>query len=182
MSTLQDNALVAPAARPLRAQHADRRADGNVRSVSLSRETVRIDRSLKGIAMRLTVPVQAYRGVALTLRPDQDGTPCYRLHLLHRDRDLSVDLDAAHDEADIVADWRLWSRFFGLPALVERELGRLEDADTVLGALLLGRSETGRRGPRRSTRRSRFAARRKAGVVAATATVHADEREIIART
>lgn len=166
----------------LPAQPADRRADGHARSVSLSREMVRIDRTVAGVAMRVAVPVRAYRGVALTLDADASGALAYRLHLVHADRDLSIALEEAPDDRDIVADWRLWSRFFRLPALVERRSGAMEQADPALGDLLLGTGAPDRRVKGDGKRRSRFLRRRKVGCAAGPATVHGDEREIIART
>lgn len=161
---------------------ADRRADGHHRMVSLSRDTVRIDRRIDGIAMRVAVPVSAYRGVALSLIADGAGALHYQLHLLHRDQDLSVILDCAGDDADILADWRLWSRFFRLPALVERRAGLVEQADLTLGGLLVGPAGPSRRAPRfRSKRRPSFLARRKAGNDRLSALCHLGEREIIAR-
>lgn len=166
----------------LPAQPADRRADGHVRSVSLSRETVRIDRTVAGVAMRVAVPVRAYRGVALTLDADAGGALAYRLHLVHADRDLSIALEEAPDDCDIVADWRLWSRFFRLPALVERRSGAIEQADPALGELLLGGGAPDRRVKCDGKRRPRFLRRRKVGRVGDPASVHQGEREIIART
>lgn len=161
---------------------ADRRADGHARTVSLSRDCIRIDRSLAGIAMRVAVPVRAYRGVTLSLLPDDTGGLRYQLHLLHRDHDLSVLLDCAGTDADILADWRLWSRFFRLPALVERQDGLVEEADATLGGLPIGRRSSVRRSSRsRSKRRPAFLARRKAGDAALTTIRHDGEREMIAR-
>ena len=161
---------------------SDRRADGLQRTVSLSRECVRIDRRVEGIAMRVAVPVTAYRGVALTLDADAAGALHYGLHLLHRDADLSVTLDRASDDADIVADWRLWSRFFRLPALVERQAGLIEEADLNLGGLAIGTAAPTRRAPRfRPKRRPAFLARRKVGDDGLRAFSHAGETELVAR-
>jgi Family of unknown function (DUF6101) len=160
----------------------DGRADGHVRSVSLTRDMVRIDRSVQGIAMRVAVPVRAYRGVALSLQPGFDGTVSYKLQLVHDDRDLSVALDEAEDDRDILADWQLWTRFFRLPALVERRAGLIEAADPALGPVLLGQGSAARRQPRSALKhRPRFLRRRKAGVVNESAPIHAGERELIAR-
>lgn len=160
----------------------DRRADHRERTVSLSREVVRIDRSLQGIAMRVAVPVRAYRGVALALLPDARGGLSYRLDLLHADDELSVTLDQAPDDRDILADWRLWSRFFRLPALVERETGLIEAADPRLGGVVLGAAAAARRASRgRLRRRPMFLKRRKSGLAALAAITHAGEAELIAR-
>ena len=163
------------------AQPSDPRADGQARSVSLTRDVVRIDRRVQGVAMRLAVPVHAYRGVALLLRPDEGGALSYGLRLLHPDAELSVTLDQASDDQDIVADWRLWSRFFRLPALVERQAGTIVEADARLGKVVLGEGAADRRAGRlTSRRRPRFLRRRKPGIGPAHL-VHAGEREMIAR-
>ena len=181
----QGSACPAPLPRrttPVPLQAVDQRADGQARSVFLSRDVVRIDRSVQGMRMRLAVPVRAYRGVVLMLRPDPQGVMAYGLHLIHRDSELSITLDQARDDSDILADWRLWSRFFQLPALVERESGAVVAADSNLGTLLLGGHAADRRGPRfASKRRSRFLRLRKVGVAPETPVLHIGERELIAR-
>ena len=132
--------------------------------------------------MRIAVPVREYRGVSLSLASRDGDALAYRLHLLHRDADLSVMLDCAGDDVDILADWKLWSRFFRLPALVERQAGLVEEADLRLGGLLVGKAGPSRRAPRfRSKRRSHFLTRRKVGQPGLAAVTHAGEREIIAR-
>ena len=108
-------------------QAADGRADDRRRSVLLSRERVTIDRSYRGIAMRLSVPVSAYRGVCVAVRAGKNGGFVYELSLSHRDPDLSVLLSENRDESRIWADWRASAGFFGLPALVERNDGRSEE-------------------------------------------------------
>lgn len=104
-------------------QGCDSRADNRRRSVLLSRERITIDRSYRGIAMRLSVPVSAYRGVCVGVRAAENGGFVYELRLAHRDPDLSVLLDEALDEGRIWAGWRASAGFFGLPALVERNDG-----------------------------------------------------------
>ena len=104
-------------------QASDSRADNRRRSVTLSRERVTIARSFRGIAMRLSVPVSAYRGVCVGVRAGENGGFVYELRLAHRDPDLSVLLDEAIDETRIWAEWRASAGFFGLPALIERNEG-----------------------------------------------------------
>ncbi len=101
----------------------DARADNRRRSVLLSRDRVTIDRSYRGIAMRLSVPVSAYRGVCVAVKPAAAGGFVYELRLAHRDPDLSVTLAEALDEGRIWADWRASAGYFNLPALVERNDG-----------------------------------------------------------
>ena len=101
----------------------DSRADHRRRSVMLSRDRVTIDRSYRGIAMRLSVPVSAYRGVCVGVRAGENGGFVYDLRLAHRDPDLSVLLTETVDESLIWAEWRQAAGYFGLPALIERNDG-----------------------------------------------------------
>ena len=185
MTSMQTNGpgrptLAGEPSRPIPLQ-SDIRADNHIRSVFLTREMIRIDRHLQGIAMRLAVPVSAYRGVSLSLQRGQGNELSYQLHLVHNDGELSVALDEAADDRDILADWRLWTRFFGLPALVERQQGQIEPADLALGALLLGGGLPDRRTSRSGrTRRPRFLRRRKVGQAEAGSTI-VEGRELIAR-
>ncbi len=68
----------------------DWRADGGSRRVRVTRAGVLITRRFGGVDMRIAVPAPAYRGVALDVAGGGDGAPCYRLSLVHRDRDLDV--------------------------------------------------------------------------------------------
>ncbi len=104
-------------------QAGDSRSDDRRRSVLLSRDRITIDRSYHGIAMRLCVPVSAYRGVCVGVRAGENGGFVYELRLAHRDPDLSVLLAETQDESLIWAEWRASARFFGLPALIERNDG-----------------------------------------------------------
>ena len=112
-------------------QAGDSRADNRRRSVLLARDRITIDRSYRGIAMRLSVPVSAYSGVCVGVRAGEHGGFVYELRLTHRDPDLSVLLTDALDESLIWAEWRASARFFGLPALIERN-----DGPEIWGATL----------------------------------------------
>lgn len=152
-------------------QAADSRADDRRRSVSLGRERVTIDRSYRGIAMRLSVPVSAYRGVCVGVRTGEHGGFVYELRLDHRDPDLSVLLDEALDEARIWAEWRASAGFFGLPALIERN-----DGPEAWAGVAVPAEGHGRR-PKRRLRPGIVA--RRAVRPEALATVHRED-EIIA--
>lgn len=158
---------------------ADARADRGRREIAISTDRVTIRRRLKGIGMQLCLAVSTYRGVALCLRPGPDGKLVYQIRLVHRDSDLSVLLDEAADDTDIVADWRLWARVLGRPALAERAIGEFEaisgDPEAVERSGAIARRK------RPVKRRPRFLARRKMGTPHEHPAVHADEREIIAR-
>lgn len=104
----------------------DTRADDKSRKVRLSRDRITIDRSYCGVAMRLSIPVDAYQGVCVGLRRAHTGGVTYELRLAHRDAELSVSLAEAPDDREIWADWQSWARFFGLPTLIERNEGLVE--------------------------------------------------------
>ncbi len=155
----------------------DRRADGGARRVRMTREGVLIARRLSGVAMVISVPVNAYRGVALDVQPAEDGSPRYVLSLTHRDPDLDILLGETQDGGSVAADWRYWAAWLGLPRLAEEdgELRALDrPADEAVAAMARRRSDANVR-----KRRPRFLARRKAGDPSRTRMVHAEEREII---
>ncbi|RYB04988.1 DUF6101 family protein [Lichenibacterium ramalinae] len=141
-ASIDARGAAAPAPEVLQA--CDSRADNRRRSVLLSRDRVTIDRSYRGIAMRLSVPVSAYRGVCVGVRSGENGGFVYELRLAHRDPDLSVLLDEALDESRIWAEWRASAGFFGLPALIERN-----DGPEAWGAAAGSADSHGRRTKRR---------------------------------
>jgi hypothetical protein len=127
--------------------------------------------------MHVALALSAYRGVALCLAPGRDEALIFQVRLVHPDADLTVVLEEALDDRNIIADWRLWSRVLNLPALVERTAGRYEMAestpDSCEGAALPRRR-------RLSKTRPGFLARRRMGVAVGASAVHTGEREIIA--
>ena len=147
-------------------RHAvDPRADGAARTVHVSAERVTIERTLKGVRMKLGVPVSAYSGLVLEVR-QPTGHATLTLH--HEDRELDVTL--ASGEAILLArKARAWSHVLGQPV-------RVADACIVMN------HPTARRlTPMKSGRRSRFARRRKPGDPARATRSFASEHEIIAR-
>ena len=158
---------------------ADPRADRGRREIAINGDHVLISRRLHGIDMRVSLAVAAYLGVALCLRPTQGETLAYQIRLVHPDDDMSVVLDEALDDRNIIADWRLWARVLCLPALVERTLGSYETTDATLDPACPGDGFDRRARP--SKTRPKFLAKRKLGDLSALGFVHEDEREIIAR-
>ena len=159
---------------------SDPRADRGRREIAIDGEHVLISRSLRGIDMRLSLPVSAYRGVALCLRPGKGEAMTYQIRLVHADDDLCVLLDEALDDRNIIADWRLWARVLGLPALVERELGAFAVAEATLDCSNVDTLCDRRLRPNKT--RPRFLARRQPGRPIDGEAVYTGEREIIART
>jgi hypothetical protein len=142
---------------------ADPRADGRRREVMLARGRVQIARSVAGVRMKISLAASAYRGVVLRLRGFEEQRFSYEIELAHRDPDLSVTLLEASDDSEVQAEWRLWAKFLGLPALVERAEGRPEPDAARLGQLVVSRRKPRRRGGAMARRRPRFLTRRKVG-------------------
>jgi uncharacterized protein DUF6101 len=172
-----------PLALPLNFTAADARADERVRHVELSRERVVLHRAVRGIRMAVKVPVAAFLGVALRLTPSPDGGPnTVAVSLEHRDAALSVPLYSAEHTNDVVAEWQLWARVFGLPLLVADPAGSLREPFRRLGGVRVGTPAPRRR--RRNVikaRRPSFLLRRRPGIMPELPVVHRGEREIIAR-
>jgi Family of unknown function (DUF6101) len=172
-----------PLALPVQFTAADARADERVRHVELSRERVVLHRAVHGIRMAVKVPVTAFMGVALRLIPSPDGGPnSVAVSLEHRDAGLSVPLYSAEHTNDVVAEWQLWARVFGLPLLVADPAGSLREPFRRLGGVRVGAPAPRRR--RRNVvkaRRPSILLRRRPGIMPELPVVHRGEREIIAR-
>src|SRR6266849_6125564 len=83
---------------PVRFRAADAAADERVRLVELSRERVVLRRSVRGVRIKVSLPITAFLGVAMRLMPP-DGTDAGAIAVMleHRDPALSVPLFAAAD-------------------------------------------------------------------------------------
>ena len=170
------NARLDPFALPVRFSAADAAADGRSREVELTRERVVVRRAVAGIAMKLNLPMSAYRGVAI--RTSADGASVV---LEHRDPALALELYAAPDGDGVAAEWRTWGAVLGVPLLVADEAGAAEEVFARVGAVKVSAPFVRRR--RRNAikrRRPSILLRRVVKRVAATE-VYRDEREIIAR-
>lgn len=172
-----------PFALPTRYAARDAGADGQVRHIELDRDRVVLRRAVRGIAMKVGVPVHEFRGVSMRMLPPDGAEPAAIAILLeHRDRGLSVPLCIAAEGCDAAAEWKSWSRVLGLPLLVEDGDGTLREPFARVGRLAAGTPAPRRR--RRGAMRSRrpsILMRRKPGRPQATPQVHHGEREIIAR-
>lgn len=153
----------------------DWRADGGARQIRVTRDDILIARRFGGVKMRISVPVPAYSGVLLDVGAGENGAPCYRLLLAHRDRDLDVVLSETQDSGDAAAQWKSWAVWLGLPRLAA-EGGDLAEVDALRrpAAALPRRGASSVR-----PRRPRFLACRRAGDAARMAAVFAGEREIV---
>lgn len=95
----------------------DRRADGGARHVRVTRGDILIARRFGGVAMMISAPVEAYRGVSLVDATDGQGDILYRVILVHRDADLDIFLGDFRDSAEAQAVWSDWASWFDLARL-----------------------------------------------------------------
>jgi hypothetical protein len=172
-----------PHALPARYVARDGGADGEVRNVELDRDRVVLRRAVRGIPMKVGVPVHEFRGVSMrTLPPDGDEPAAVAVVLEHRDSALSVPLFVATEGDDAMAEWKSWGRVLGVPLLVIEGDGALREPFRRIGRLAVGNP-----GPRRRRRaaikwrRPSILLRRKPGRPAKDPTIHRGEHEIIAR-
>jgi hypothetical protein len=172
-----------PFALPVRYDARDGGADGKVRQIELNRERVVLRRAVRGIPMKVGVPVAEFRGVSMRMLPPEDSEPAVIAVMLeHRDNALSVPVFVSADGDDVIATWKSWSRVLGLPLLVLEDDGGLREPFERLGRLDVGKPSPRRR--RRAAikwRRPAILMRRKPGRPSVSPRIHRDEREIIAR-
>jgi hypothetical protein len=174
------NARLDPFALPVRFPANDAGADGQMRQVELDRDRVVLRRAVRGMRMKIRLPVEAFVGITLVSSDASGNTASVILH--HCDPSLSIPLldDTALDDA--AATWRAWGRVLGL-SLWRRD----PDGDVSMvqagRRTLVAAPDAGRR-RRRSTikkRRPSILMRRKPGRHIALSAIHRGEREIIAR-
>ncbi|MDP2356338.1 MAG: DUF6101 family protein [Beijerinckiaceae bacterium] len=160
------------------AAYRDARADGGERDVTLTCQQVTIGRRLRGVRMKIRVPVNAYTGVTLGLENTASGRPCYKVSLRHVDADLSVLLLETFDEIEARQMWQGWAQHLSLARMVEGEDGALElFATAQRGVQTFDRS---RANVATTRSRGRFARRRRMGVAREAATISEDADENIA--
>lgn len=170
-----------PLALPVRFTASDAVADGRVRVVEIDRDQVVLWRKLRGMTIRVALPVSTYRGVAVRAQGDGCGGTRLVLHLEHRDPALSVELSGPTDPERLAAEWRLWGEVLALPLLISDPAGRLQDPFAPL-ARVCGVRPCARRRRRNAikNRRPTLPLRRRPGNPTLPAKCHR-EREIIAR-
>jgi hypothetical protein len=169
-----------PLALPVRFAATDAGADERVRWIELDRERVVLRRAVRGIPMRIKLPLDAFLGVALRVVAAEQGERVV-LSLEHRDPALSVPLFSQPDGNDVIAEWQLWARTLRLPLLVADGRGAFREPFDRMGGVRLEPICPRRR------RRNVIKARRPPILLRRTRPctgdlpVHRGEREMIAR-
>jgi len=170
-----------PARLPLNFKSPDAFADGGARTVTLDADRIVMARRISDVAMKINLPLTAYRGVAIRLLPDAEGQEHIAVVLSHTDPGLEVALYEADDDSEVIAEWRKWGSTLGLPLLMEGVDGHMIAAEEKLGEVEVSRPRPRRARSFLKSRRPRFLTRRRAGKPSLVPFVHFDEREIIAR-
>lgn len=171
-----------PLCLPVRFPTVDATADGRVRIVELHREFAVLRRSVRGVPIKVSLPIGAFFGIVMRLVPSDGMYPgTIAVMLEHRDRALSVPLFVALGANDALAEWHMWARIFGLPLFIADSDGQLHEPFRRLGAIrIFDACERLRRRSQLLRRRPSILMRRKTGWQGAGAAVYR-EREIIAR-
>lgn len=170
-----------PLCLPVRFAVADERTDDGTRIVEISRDRVLLLRSVRGVRMRIRIPLDGFLGVAARALVAAGESDRIAITLEHCDPSLSVLLHVGDEVEELLAQWHRWSRILGRPLLIAGLDGRLRPPVAMQGALASGEAAPRRR--RRTPLRKRrpyFLARRKGFSLRLAPVVHRDEREIIA--
>jgi len=133
-----------------------------------------------GPALALTVPVAAYRGVAVRMEAVGDnGDVRAFVELLHTDPSLTLALAITDDPEEIAGDWQAWGRTLNLPLLIVGQDGSVGEPLATIGGVIMAPTKPRRRHSYFAARRPRFLTRRKVGRRQPTEKLTG--REIIAR-
>jgi hypothetical protein len=171
-----------PLSLPMSFRAAEAATDERLRVVELHRAGVILQRSACGARIAVSLPITAFLGIVVRLVPPDETDPGAIVVMLeHCDPALSVPLFAAPDANDVLAEWHMWARIFGLPLLVADDHGRLREPFRHLGAIRISDPcERIRRRSQLRRRRPSILMRRKVGRPNALVAVYR-ERETIAR-
>jgi len=149
--------------------------------IFLDRDRAIIKRRVAGVPITVVVPAQGFDGVMVRIVPGATaGDIVATLVLKHPDSALSITLaETAHSD-DLAVLWSRWAQVFNLPMLVCDLGGKVKPIEAFSAA------PAAKPSPRRKMRlltgrRPRFLNRRLSGRQTQAPAVHANEREIIAR-
>lgn len=116
-----------------------------------------------GLPISMVLPVTVFEGVAARAIEDDNGDVTVTLELHHPDQALSVPLLVADDLNDIAADWRAWSKAYGLPMLLVESDGVARPLEDTIGKVKRSAPVERRKGKVTNHFRPRFLARRQSG-------------------
>ncbi|MCK7610715.1 DUF6101 family protein [Roseibium sediminicola] len=149
--------------------------------IFLDRDRAVIKRRVAGVPVTVVVPAQGFDGVMVRIVPGAAaGEIVAALILKHPDSALSITLAETNHSDDLAVLWSRWAQVFNLPMLVCDLGGKVKPIEAFSAV------PTAKPTPRRKLRlltgrRPRFLNRRQPGRTAEATKVHANEREIIAR-
>jgi hypothetical protein len=158
-----DELRLDPAALPQRFRTPDGGSEGGLCDILLEKTRVLLTRRLGGVAMKIAVPIAAYRGVVVRVLAGAVEPPPIEVALVHQDRALDVPLWRATDDRAAVSEWRRWSGALDLPLLFERFDGSLVTLERRSGTVAIGPSHPRRPRVSRERLRPRFLRRRRIG-------------------
>ena len=147
----------------------------------IERDSVVVSRSATADApaLHVTVPLAAYRGVAVRMEAIGDnGDVRAFVELLHTDPALTLRLAESDMPEELAADWQAWGRALRMPLLVIGQDGSVGEPLAAHG-LAAARPKPRRYHSYFAKRRPRFLTRRKTGVKNRMELLRG--REIIAR-
>jgi hypothetical protein len=148
-------------------------------SYVIERERTTVRRPTPGGPVTLSVPVDAYRGVAVRMEPlGGEGAVTAFVELLHADPSLTLQLAVTDDPYAIAGDWQAWGRTLDLPLLIVGQDGSVSEPLAGPG-VLIAPTKPRRRHSYFAARRPRFLTRRKTGRLELM--IVTGGREIIAR-
>ncbi len=149
--------------------------------IFLDRDRAVIKRRVAGVPVTVVVPAQGFDGVMVRIVPGAvAGEIVAALILKHPDNALSITLAETEHSDDLAVLWSRWAQVFNLPMLVCDLGGKVKPIE-AFSAVPAALPKPRRKLRLLTGRRPRFLNRRVPGRVSQAPSVHANEREIIAR-
>ncbi len=148
------------------ARAADRCAEasndnGTLKSVRTVTVRTRLPES--GVMVKIKVPVEEYRGVAISTTISEEGVLSSAIELVHSDETLNYRVFEETGNANVVAEWQNWGRKLRLPLFIRAGDGSLMPYSQRVSGVIVGDDSERRRLAADAKRRPRFLNRRKMG-------------------
>jgi hypothetical protein len=128
-------------------------------------KTVTVRRMLEksGVAIKITVPVDEFVGVAVSTHISEDGVLTSAIELVHGDPDLNYKVFEEVGNGNVVAEWQNWGKKLRLPLYIKAGDGSLLPYSQQVSGVALGPHVARRKLAHDSERRPRFLNRRQPG-------------------